>query len=61
MLILALTLQNAKENGTDIKISTIMAIVNFALKMKLKNQKRLRKIHTLINCSTVKELVNQKT
>jgi hypothetical protein len=61
MLILALTLQNAKENGTDIKISTIMAIVNFALKMKLKNQKRLRKIHTLIYCSTAKELVNQKT
>ena len=61
MLILALTLQNAKENGTDIKISRIMVIVNFALKMKLKNQKRLRKILTLIYCSTVKELVNQKT
>ena len=54
-------MRNAKVNGSDIKISMIMATVNLVLKLKLKNQKRLKKILILINCSTVKELVNQKT
>ena len=53
-------MRNAKINGSDTKISRIMAIVKLALKLKLKNQKRLRKILILINCSTAKELAYKK-
>ena len=53
-------MRNAKVNGSDTKINMIMAIANLVLKLKLKNQKTLRKIPILINCSIVKELVNKK-
>ena len=61
ILIIASTMRNAKVNGSDIKISRTMATVNLVLKLKLKNQKRSKKILISNNCSIVKELVNQKT
>ena len=57
-MILALTLKNAKANGTDIEIKMIMDIANLVLKLKLKNRKTLRKIPILIYCSIVEELAN---
>ena len=54
-------MKNVKVNGSDTKTSRIMDIVKLALKLKLKNQKRLKKILILINCLTVKDLANKKT
>ena len=53
-------MRNAKVNGSDTKINRIVAIVKLVLKLKLKNQKRLKKILISINCSTAKELANKK-
>jgi hypothetical protein len=54
-------MKNAKVNGSDTKINRIMVIVKLVLKLKLKNQKRLKKILISINCLTVKDLANKKT
>ena len=38
----ALTLNNAKVNGTDIEIRMITGLVNHASKLKMKNQNMLK-------------------
>ena len=60
-MILVSTLRNAKENGTDIEIKMIMDFAKFALKLKLKSKKVLRKILILISCLIAKESANKKT
>jgi hypothetical protein len=56
----AITLLNVKANGTDIDIRTITDIVKLALKKKMIKKKEFKKILTITNYLTVKEVVNKK-
>ena len=56
----ALTLWNAKADGTDIEIRMIMDIAKLASKMKMIKKKELKKTLTLTSYSTVKEVANKK-
>ena len=56
----AITLLNVKANGTDIEIRMITDIVKLALKKKMIKKKEFKKILTITNYLTVKEVVNKK-